>query len=190
MPQLYSCCVTCIACISEIKYMFCLTENLQFFLHCNTVSISYNSQYSEPVWPSQLPVHPDTTVNKSKIQRHYFHQVNISVFIWGCQQWLSERRLCIQCGASVFKIKRKFLLLTGDVLHYFPVDSIPTTWNCHSVQMLKSVGKTWFNIHISNKSIQHPPCCRTKQLWQIVIQHWKRINDYTTNPAYCNCNSE
>jgi len=32
-------------------------------------------------------------------------------------------------------------LLTGDVLHYCPVDSVTPARNCHSVQMVKSVGK-------------------------------------------------
>jgi hypothetical protein len=35
----------------------------------------------------------------------------------------------------------KVLLLNGDVLHYFPIDSLPPLRNCHSVQVVKSVGK-------------------------------------------------
>jgi hypothetical protein len=43
----------------------------------------------------------------------------------------------------------KVLLLTGELLHYFPVNSLPPTWNCHSLHVMKS----WQDIISTSKFI-------------------------------------
>jgi len=187
MPKLYSCCVTCIACISERKYMFCLTENLQFFLDCNTVSYHINHN-TVNLYGHQSYLSIQTPL--STIQTHYFHQVNTAVFTWGCQQQLSKRRVCV-CIYSVVQVflrwwKKSFYLPVMCYIIFlsthFHQHGTATLFRCWSL-----LTRLYFHINMSNKSTQHPPRCRVNQLCQHIIQHWKRTNDYDITQAQCTC---
>jgi len=160
MPYLYYCCITCIACTSERKYMFCLTENLQFFLDCNTVSYHITHDRVN-LYEHQRYLYIQTLLftNLKYIGITFIRWTclcspedasssfwNVRTYVRACVRARARARVCVCVCVCVsfFKMMEKVLLLTGDVLNYFPVDSLPPTWNCHSVQVLKSVGKTWF----------------------------------------------
>jgi len=95
--------------------MFCLTENLQFFLNCNTVSYhithdTVNLYGHQSYLSIQTPLSTIEALLSPGEYTCVHLRMPAAAFEMSC--------VCIQCCVGVFKMMEKVPLLTGDVLHY------------------------------------------------------------------------